>query len=77
MTALNELTLNLSKNKFCICCNKIGHSNKNSKYIVTISYIYDKKINYGTYGIGIYKKSAWYDGTWRITNTNRLNYTIK
>jgi lipopolysaccharide export LptBFGC system permease protein LptF len=51
--------------------------NKNTKYTVTVGYIYDKSINWGTYGIGMYKKSAWYDGTWKITATSNLNYNIK
>lgn len=51
--------------------------NKNTKYTVTVGYIYDKSINWGTYGIGMYKKAAWFDGLWQITSTSNLSYTIK
>lgn len=50
--------------------------NKNTKYTVTVGYIYDKSINWGAYGIGMYKKAAWFDGTWQITSTANLTYTI-
>ena len=51
--------------------------NANTTYTVTVSYIYDKSINWGTYGSGMYRKTGWYDGTWRITATKNLTYSIK
>lgn len=49
---------------------------KNTKYSVTVGYIFDKSINWGTYGIGDYKTTGWYQGNWQITATNKLNYSI-
>lgn len=51
--------------------------NKNTKYTVTVSYKYNKSVNWGKYGTGMYEKTGWYDGTWQISATNKLNYTIK
>ena len=51
--------------------------NANTTYTVTVGYIYNKSLNWGTYGSGMYRTTGWYDGTWRITATKNLNYTIK
>lgn len=51
--------------------------NKNTKYTVTVSYKYNKSLNWGTYGTGMYEKTGWYDGFWQITATKKLSYTIK
>ena len=50
--------------------------NANTSYTVTVGDIYDKSINWGTYGTGMYCKTGWYNGTWRITETKILNYKI-
>ena len=49
--------------------------NKNTTYIITISYIYSD-INWGTYGIGMFKKTGYYQGYWQITKTNKLSYSF-
>ena len=51
--------------------------NANTTYTITVGYIYDKSVNWGTYGMGMYRTTGWYDGTWRITATKNLNYKIK
>lgn len=51
--------------------------NANTTYTVTVGYIYNKNLNWGTYGSGMYRTTGWYDGTWRITATKNLNYTIR
>lgn len=50
--------------------------NPNTKYTVTVSYIYDKKLNWGTYGSGMYETTGWYNGQWRITSTKNLSYSF-
>lgn len=49
---------------------------RNTTYSVTVGYIYDKEINFGTYGIGMYKKTDWYDGTWTVLATKNLSYAV-
>ena len=51
--------------------------NANTTYTVTVGYIYDKSINWGTYGSGIYRTTGWYNGDWKITATKNLNYSIR
>ncbi len=52
--------------------------NKNTKYTLTVSYIYDRSINWGkNIGIGMYKHDGYYDGLWMISASNRCTYTIR
>ena len=52
---------------------------RNTKYKVTVSYLYDKSLNWGTYPrVGGGKESKWYPGTWYITGTKNLkSYSVK
>ena len=50
---------------------------RNTKYTITVSYLYDRKLNWGTYGTGLCQRTGWFQGLWQITSSSRLSYTIK
>lgn len=49
---------------------------RNRTYTITVSYIFDKSINYNAFCVGGGK--AWTEGTWYITSTSNVNsFSIK
>ena len=44
---------------------------RNRTYTITVSYIYDKSLNYNAIRVGGGK--AWAEGTWYIASTNKVN----
>lgn len=49
---------------------------RNRTYTITVSYIYDKGVNYNAFCVGGGK--AWAEGTWWIASTNKItSYSIK
>lgn len=49
---------------------------KNRTYTITVSYIFDKSINYNAIRVGGGK--AWAEGTWYIASTSKVNsFSIK
>jgi hypothetical protein len=44
---------------------------RNRTYTITVSYIYDKSLNYNAMRVGGGK--AWAEGTWYIASTNKVN----
>ena len=47
---------------------------KNTTYRITVSYLYDKSENWGTYGYGglFGKTTGWYEGYWWISNVSKV-----
>lgn len=49
---------------------------KGRSYTITVSYIYNKSINYNAFCVG--GGSTWAEGTWWISSTNRIStYKVK
>ncbi len=51
--------------------------NANTKYTITVSYLYNKSLNWGSFVSNLRKQSGWYDGDWQISATKNLSYSIK